>query len=132
MLRVTTEALSAIVGGCDSLTITPCGFDAHLADNVHHILREESHLDSVQDPGAGSSYVEALTNALSAAAWTLFQAIEGGGGWATYQASGAADAALATSRTSKEQAVAERRRVLVGTNNYPEPAGAPAGRGRDA
>jgi methylmalonyl-CoA mutase len=119
MLRVTTEALSAIVGCCDSLTITPCGFDAHLADNVHHILREESHLDSVQDPGAGSYYVEALTDALSAEAWTLFQAIEGVGGWAAYQTSGAADAALAKSRASKEQAVAERRRVLVGTNNYP-------------
>ncbi len=51
MLRVTTEALSAIVGGCDSLTIMPCGFDAHLAENVHHVLREESHLDKVQDRG---------------------------------------------------------------------------------
>jgi methylmalonyl-CoA mutase len=119
MLRVTTEALSAILGGCDSLTITPCGFDAHLADNVHHILREESHLDKVQDPGAGSYYVEALTDALSAEAWTLFQAIEEAGGWAVYHASGAVDAALARSRASKELAVAERRRVLVGTNNYP-------------
>ncbi len=119
MLRVTTEALSAIVGGCDSLTIPPCGFDAHLAENVQHVLREESHLDKVQDPGAGSYYVEALTDALSAEAWTLFQAIEGVGGWAAYQGSGAADAALAAARASKEQAVAERRRVLVGTNNYP-------------
>ena len=119
MLRVTTEALSAIVGGCDSLTITPCGFDAHLAENVHHVLREESHLDKVQDPGAGAYYVEALTNALSAEAWALFQSIESAGGWAAYRASGAVDAALAKSRASKEQAVAERRRVLVGTNNYP-------------
>jgi len=134
MLRVTTEALSAIVGGCDSLTITPCGFDAHLAENVHHVLREESHLDKVQDPGAGSYYVEALTDALSAEAWALFQTIESTGGpstgsgssraesrdgWTAYHTSGAADAALAASRASKERAVAERRRVLVGTNNYP-------------
>jgi methylmalonyl-CoA mutase len=119
MLRVTTEALSAVVGGCDSLTITPWGFDAHLAENVHRILREESHLDKVQDPGAGSYYVEALTDALSAEAWTLFQSIEAAGGWAAYRASGTVDAALARSRASKEQAVAERRRVLVGTNNYP-------------
>jgi methylmalonyl-CoA mutase len=119
MLRVTTEALSAIVGGCDSLTIAPCGFDAHLAENVQHVLREESHLDKVQDPGAGSYYIEALTDALAAEAWTLFQSIESAGGWAAYHASGSLDAALATSRASKEQAVAERRRVLVGTNNYP-------------
>ena len=119
MLRVTTEALSAVVGGCDSLTITPCGFDAHLAENVHHLLREESHLDKVSDPGAGSYYIEALTDALSTEAWALFQTIESRGGWAAYRAAGAVDAALASSRASKEQAVAERRRVLVGTNNYP-------------
>ena len=119
MLRVTTEALSAIVGGCDSLTIAPCGFDAHLAENVHHVLREESHLDKVEDPGAGSHYVEALTEALSAEAWRLFQAIESRGGWEAHQASGAVEAALAKAREAKELSVAERRRVLVGTNNYP-------------
>jgi methylmalonyl-CoA mutase len=119
LLRVTTEAVAAVLGGCDSLTIAPCGFDAHLAENVHHILREESHLDKVLDPGAGSYYVEALTDAVSADAWTLFQAIEAAGGWRAYSASGAPDAALAGARAVKEKAVAERRRVLVGTNNYP-------------
>jgi len=122
MLRVTTEALSAVLGGCDSLAITPCGFDAHLADNVHHILREESHLDKVLDPGAGSYYVEALTNALAAQAWTLFQAIEAAGGFAAWRNSGALDVALAKAREGKEKAVASRRRVLVGTNNYPNVA----------
>ncbi len=119
LLRVTTEALSAVFGGCDSLTITPCGFDPHLAANVHHILREESHLDKVLDPGAGSYYVEALTGAVAAEAWALFQQIERAGGWAACRASGAIDAALASAREAKEKAVADRRRVLVGTNNYP-------------
>jgi methylmalonyl-CoA mutase len=119
LLRVTTEALSAVLGGCDSLAIAPRGFDAHLAENVHHILREESHLDKVLDPGAGAYYVEALTDAVSADAWTLFQAIEAAGGWGAYSASGAFDAALASARAAKEKAVAERRRVLVGTNSYP-------------
>jgi methylmalonyl-CoA mutase len=119
MLRVTTEALSAVLGGCDSLTIVPCGFDAHLAENVHHVLREESHLDKVPDPGAGSYYIEALTDAVSAGAWTLFQTIEGAGGWAAWQASGSLDGALARARAAKEKAVAARRRVLVGTNHYP-------------
>jgi methylmalonyl-CoA mutase len=119
MLRVTTEALSAVLGGCDSLTITPCGFDAHLAENVHHILREEGHLDKVLDPAAGSYYVESLTDALSAKAWALFQAIEASGGWSAYRVSGNLAAALGTARAAKEKAVAERRRVQVGTNNYP-------------
>ncbi len=119
MLRVTTEAVSAVLGGCDSLTITPCGFDPHLAENVHHILREESHLDKVIDPGAGSYYVEALTDALAAEAWTLFQSIEAAGGWAAYRDSGALETALGSARAAKDKAVALRRRVLVGTNNYP-------------
>ncbi len=119
LLRVTTEALSAIVGGCDSLTIMPCRFDPHLAENVHHILREECRLDAVSDPGAGSYYVEALTDAIAREAWSLFQQIEAAGGFEAWQASGALDAALAASRGAKEKAVAARRRVLVGTNNYP-------------
>jgi len=85
MLRETTEALSAVLGGCDSLTVTPCGFDAHLAENVHHILREESHLDKVVDPGCGSYYIEALTDAVSAEAWKLFRTIEAAGGWAAWR-----------------------------------------------
>jgi methylmalonyl-CoA mutase len=120
LLRATTEAISAILGGCDSLTITPCGFDPHLAENVHHILREESHLDQVADPGAGSYCIEALTDAVARRAWALFQEIEGAGGFAAYRSSGAFDAALRAARTAKEQAVASRRRVLVGTNNYPD------------
>jgi methylmalonyl-CoA mutase len=119
LLRVTTEALSAIFGGCDSLTIVPCRFDAHLAENVHHILREESHLDAVMDPAAGSYYVEALTESVAREAWTLFQEIEAGGGFAKYRASGAVDAAVAKAREAKEKLVAARRKVLVGTNNYP-------------
>jgi methylmalonyl-CoA mutase len=119
MLRVTTEALSAILGGCDSLTVLPCGFDPHLAVNVQHILREESHLDKVLDPGAGSYYIEALTAGLAAEAWTLFQAIEAAGGWAAYQAAGTVRTTLTAARAAKEKAVAARRRVLVGTNNYP-------------
>jgi methylmalonyl-CoA mutase len=119
LLRVTTEALSAVFGGCDSLTITPCGFDSHLAANVQRILREESHLDKVPDPGAGSYYIETLTDMVATEAWALFQQIERAGGWAACRATGAIDAALASSREVKEKAVASRRRVLVGTNNYP-------------
>ncbi|MGA2434798.1 MAG: methylmalonyl-CoA mutase family protein [Bryobacteraceae bacterium] len=119
VLRVTTEAQAAVIGGCDSLTTIPFRFDAHLAANIHHILREESHLDKVADPAAGSYAIEALTAAVANAAWTLFQAIEAAGGFGKYEASGALDTAIAQSRAAKEKAVGSRRRVLVGTNNYP-------------
>lgn len=119
LLRVTTEALAAVIGGCDSLTITPCRFDAHLAENVHHILSEESHLDKVKDPAAGSYYVEALTDEVAREGWKLFQEIEAAGGFARYKQTGALDAAVAQAREAKQKAVASRRRVLVGTNHYP-------------
>ena len=131
MLRVTTEALSAVLGGCDSLTVTACGFEPHLAENVQHILREESHLDKVVDAGAGAYYIEALTDALADQAWSVFQAIEAGGGWAACEAAGTVEAALADTRAAKEKAVALRRRVLVGTNNYPNLLERELGHGRE-
>ena len=74
LLRVTTEAFAAAVGGCDQLTVEPFGFDAHLALNVQRILKEESHLDAVADRGgrillhrgvdgfAGACGLEAVTD----------------------------------------------------------------------
>ncbi|MEY4927319.1 MAG: hypothetical protein RI894_1755 [Bacteroidota bacterium] len=72
----TTQAMSAIIGGADRLTVTPSDIktgetsdDARrIARNVQHILRLESHFDKVQDPAAGSYYVEHLTTELINAA----------------------------------------------------------------
>ncbi|HBY58477.1 MAG TPA: hypothetical protein DEH78_01560, partial [Solibacterales bacterium] len=117
LLRVTTEALSAAIGGCDALTVEAFGFHAHLADNVQHVIREEAHIDKVADPAAGSYYIESLTQSLAQEAWTLFQQVEAKGGFTAAQ-DGIAQA-IAQSRAAKEKAVAARRRVLVGVNNYP-------------
>ena len=69
LLRTTTESMSAILGGCDALMIRPYNqsfeapndFSNRLARNQHHILLEESFLGKVQDPSAGSYYIETLT-----------------------------------------------------------------------
>jgi len=119
LLRVTTEAFSAVVGGCDRLTVAPFGFDDHLALNVQRLLQEESHLDAVADPAGGSYYVEALTDAVAQAAWKLLQDVEAQGGWSKALAAGAVEKALAESRAAREKALSGRRRALVGVNNYP-------------
>ncbi|HYD43137.1 MAG TPA: methylmalonyl-CoA mutase family protein [Anaeromyxobacter sp.] len=119
LLRVTTEALSAVIGGCDQLTVEPFGFDAHLAQNVQRILQEESHLDAVADPAGGSYYIEALTDAIARAAWKLFQDVEAAGGWSKALAAGTVEQAIAETRASREKALSARRRALVGVNNYP-------------
>ncbi|HEY2017009.1 MAG TPA: methylmalonyl-CoA mutase family protein [Bryobacteraceae bacterium] len=119
LLRVTTEAMSAVIGGCDTLAVEPFGFSPHLAVSVQRVLREESHLDAVADPAGGSYYIEALTDALARDAWKLFQAVEAEGGYSAALASGSIEKALAETRAARRKAVSSRRRTLVGVNNYP-------------
>jgi methylmalonyl-CoA mutase len=119
LLRTTTEALSAAVGGCDRLTVGSFGFDSHLALNLQRILKEESHIDAVADPAGGSYYIEALTDSLAREAWKLLQQVEAEGGYAAAMASGSISKALAETRAARAKAYSSRRRALVGVNNYP-------------
>ena len=77
MIKSTTAALSAILGGCDGLTVYPEDLknplQNRIAKNVSSILREESHLSRVSDPTAGSYYLEQLTDQLAQQAWSKFQ-----------------------------------------------------------
>jgi methylmalonyl-CoA mutase len=120
LLRVTTEAMSAAIGGADTLLVEPHGFDPHLALNVQRILAEEAHLDVVADPAGGSYYIESLTDALAREAWSLFQQIEQAGGASAAIAAGMLDEHLQASRAMHEAAVSSRRRTLVGVNDYPD------------
>jgi len=119
LLRVTTEAMSGVIGGADTLYIEPFGFSPHLAQGVERVLREESHLDAVADPAGGSYYIEALTDALAAQAWKLFQAVEAEGGYSRALATGSIEKALEETRAARRKAVSSRRRTLVGVNNFP-------------
>jgi methylmalonyl-CoA mutase len=119
LLRVTTEALSAAIGGCDQLTVQPFGFDPHLALNLQRILKEESHLDAVADPAGGSYYIEALTDSLAREAWKLLQQVEAEGGFSEALASGSIANAIEATRVARAKAYSSRRRALVGVNNYP-------------
>ena len=120
LLRVTTEAMSAVIGGCEHLTVEPFGFDPRLAMGVQRILREEAHLDAVADPAGGSYFVEALTDSLAQQGWKLFQQVEAEGGFRHALESGSLAAALAVTRAARQKAVSSRRRTLVGVNNYPD------------
>ena len=119
ILRATTEAMAAGIGGCDSLTVEPFAFDRQIAINIQRVLAEEAHLNIVADPAGGSYYIEALTTSLARAAWTLFQRIEASGGYISSINWLAGE--IAQSRAARENDVV-RRRTLVGVNNYPNPA----------
>lgn len=76
MLKSTTAALSAILGGCDAITIKPeedNSFKNRIARNVLTILREESHLNQTADAVAGSYYLESLIDQMAKTAWGKFQ-----------------------------------------------------------
>jgi methylmalonyl-CoA mutase len=119
LLRATTEALSAIIGGCDQLTVEPFGFDPHLSLSIQRILREEAHVDAVADPAGGSYYIEVLTDAVARQSWKLFQQVEAEGGYSKALKSGVIAKALAATHAAREKEFSNRRRALVGVNNFP-------------
>lgn len=90
MISAATQAMSAAIGGTDSIYVLPAdaatqaqssAFTRRIARNVQHLLQMESHLDRVADPAAGSYYIETLTQALAASAWAQFQDMEREGGF---------------------------------------------------
>lgn len=129
ILRGTTEAMAAILGGVDSLCVAPFDgaiglpdtFSRRIARNTHTILREESHLDLVTDPAGGTWYVEALTAEIAEAAWELFQEVEAFGGLVGALKEGWVQAQVASVAAERRTNLAMRRDVLVGTNMYANP-----------
>jgi methylmalonyl-CoA mutase len=89
MLRTQTEAMSAILGGTDSLTVEPFDktfrqpdeFSERIARNQQLILKEEAYFDKVADPAGGSYYIENLTRLIAESAWKSFLEIEEEGGF---------------------------------------------------
>ena len=88
MLRATMATFSAGLGGANAITVLPHTlalglpdpFARRVARNTQLVLLEESNLAKVSDPAAGSGGIEALTQQLCEAAWSLFQEIEKAGG----------------------------------------------------
>ena len=127
MLRTQTEAMSATLGGVNSLTVLPYDstykkgdeFSERIARNQQLLLKEESHFDKVADPAAGSYYIETLTNNIAAQAWKLFLEIEDNGGFFAAIKAGSVQKAVKETATKRLKAVSSRREVLLGTNQFP-------------
>jgi methylmalonyl-CoA mutase len=77
MLKQTTAAMACAMSGCNAITIEPESSDnkmmSRIARNVSLMLHEESHFAEVNDPLAGSFYVDALTNQIARESWKKFQ-----------------------------------------------------------
>ncbi|MBK6516047.1 MAG: hypothetical protein IPG04_18600 [Polyangiaceae bacterium] len=127
MLRASVETFALLVGGAD--VVAPRAFDEatrgsselgrRLAKNTAIVLQEESHLSVVPDPALGSFYIESLTDALARAGWEEMRQIEQEGGLIASLAAGQVQRRVHEARLAREKEVVERRRVLVGVNDFP-------------
>lgn len=127
MLRTQTEAMSAAISGVESITVTPFDsvyetpteFAERIARNQQLILKHESHLDKVADPAGGSYYIESLTRSIANEAWKLFLAIEEDGGFHACVKNRKIKTAVDEAGNNRRTALAKRREILLGTNQYP-------------
>jgi methylmalonyl-CoA mutase len=130
ILRATTEAMSAVLGGADSVSVaafdecykTPDEASRRLARNTQIILKREALLSHVADPGAGSYYLEVITDFIAREGWKSMQKIEADGGFRKADADGLISKALDRSLAAREKAVLLRRRIFTGTNQYADPS----------
>jgi methylmalonyl-CoA mutase len=130
LLRTTTEAMSAIIGGTQSLSILPFDtfykdpdeFSNRLARNQQIILKEEVYLDKVVDPAAGSYYIENLTQLIAEAAWKVFLQVEEKGGMVEAVKAGFVQDMVEKSAGERLDDIANRRIIQLGTNQHPNPA----------
>jgi len=126
MLRTTTEALSGVLAGVDSLCVgnfdevsrLPSVFSNRISRNTQVILQEECELTQVVDPAGGSWAVEWLTNEVAGKAWAFFQEIETVGGMADALKNGFITERVSATAAGRTTALNERRASLVGTNVY--------------
>ncbi|MCB1160314.1 MAG: methylmalonyl-CoA mutase, partial [Leptospiraceae bacterium] len=127
ILRGTTEAMSAAIAGCDSISVSHFDsvyshgdeFSLRIARNTQHLLKHESYLNRVKDPSAGSYYIENLTDKLAESAWKVFQDIETKGGFIAALKEGYIQSLLQSFKAERAKNVASRKEILLGTNQYP-------------
>ncbi len=122
ILRGAAAVFGAGLGGADSMTVLPFSlaqglpnqFARRVARNTQAVLLEESNLWRVDDPAAGSGYVEHVTQSLCERAWAFFREIERQGGIAVALERGWLQEQIGTART----ALLAKQAPIIGTSAY--------------
>jgi len=126
MLRSATEAMSASIGGANSILVLPFdvefsesnNFSSRMARNQQLILKDESYLNVVADISAGSYYIESLTTGLGKKAWEYFKQIEAAGGLLAGLKSNAIQEIIAADAQKLIGEFKEGKLILVGVNKF--------------
>ena len=132
LLRLTSAAFGAAVGGADAVVLPPftapltedgsatdTDFARRQARNTQLVLMEESHVGRVADPAGGSGLVERLTDAFARAGWAQLQRIEAAGGALAVLRDGSFAADVAVARDRLARRAATRRDGLIGVSEFP-------------
>jgi methylmalonyl-CoA mutase N-terminal domain/subunit len=126
IIRVTTQALSAVLGGTQSLHTN--GFDeaialpteeaARIALRTQQIIAYESGAADTVDPLAGSYFVESLTNEVEAAAWDYIHKIDAMGGSVAAIEQGYMQNEIAASSYKYQKDIQSGEKIIVGVNKF--------------
>ncbi|MGI5825138.1 MAG: methylmalonyl-CoA mutase family protein [Bacillota bacterium] len=126
VLRATTQAFSAVVGGIDEMEVAPfddaigasCEQSRRIARNQQIMMQNEFNLLQPVDPAGGSWYVEYLTNKVANMIWEKVQAVDAEGGMVELLKKGAVQDAIAEIMNQRFKNLATRKDRAVGTNMY--------------
>ena len=127
LLRSQTEAMSAALGGVHSMVVVPFDatyevpteFSERIARNQQLLLKEECHFGQIVDPGAGSYYIEYLTDSLAVEAWKIFLKVEDEGGFLAAVKAGTVQDDINATNAKRHGDAAKRKEFLLGTNQFP-------------
>ncbi len=126
VVRTTIQALSAVLGGAQSLHTNsrdealalPTEEAARLALRTQQILAYEAGVTETPDPLAGSYYVESLSNELEAAAWAYLDEIEGLGGTLGAIERGFQQREIQEAAYRVQRAIDSGDQIVVGVNKF--------------
>ncbi|WP_349351716.1 MULTISPECIES: methylmalonyl-CoA mutase subunit beta [unclassified Flagellimonas] len=129
MLRTTSECMSAVLGGADTVCNLPYDalyhkdneFGERIARNQLLLLKEESYLAGASQIATGSYYIESLTHQLAEKALALFKKLEKGGGFLDGLKKGTIQQKIKESAEKEQQLFDEGKIVSLGTNTYQNP-----------
>ena len=127
LLRTTTECMSAILGGTNTICNLPYDaiyhkdneFGERIARNQLLVLKHESYFDKVLNPSDGTYYIESLTQQLAEKALELFKDIEAKGGFVKQLFSGTIQRKIKESAAKEQDQFNKGETVLLGTNKHP-------------
>lgn len=134
MLRLSAAGFAGAVGGADAVILdgftaaagAPDGFARRMARNTQLVLMEEAQLGRVDDPAAGSWYLDARTRDLAQTGWAEFQRIEAEGGVQQALETETLRSRIVQARDARQAALSDNRAVMVGVTRFVDPDPRPA------